>query len=233
MKNSPRDAFPLERYGLNLTHLARQGAFTPLVGYEVCIMRTFQVLLRKEKTRRRYNPLLLDLDEVRRWQIVTEVVRRIVTGEAPVPLPTWQVIVLDYETLLSNFPDSSTDYLLMMQQIPSKEEKQIETAIAPDEEKLNMSNLVLSRLQALFLAMSQAKEPVLLFVNHFHRLLRGELQRYPIDAAMLLQPALARSKIQLIGACTPTQYQQHVVADAAIECRVQEVYIKADEELRD
>lgn len=231
MKTAPIDSSPLERYGINLTYLARQGMFTPLVGYEVCIMRIFQILLRKGKTRRKYNPLLLDLDEIRIWQIITEVVRRMAIGEAPDPLPTWKVMVLNYEALLANLPDAPTGYLPLTQQVPTKEDGHIKALLESKEEELSMTSVTLSRLQALFLAMSQAEEPVLLFVNQFHRLLRGELQRSPIDAASLLQPTLARCEIQFVGACTPSQYEQYVMVDAAIECRIQEVYIKSDEEI--
>ncbi len=232
MQSSPIDSSPLERYGLDLTYLARQGMFTPLIGYDVCIMRVFQILLRKEKTRRKYNPLLLDQDERYGWQIVTEVVRRMARGEAPDPLPTWKVIVLNYEALLANLADTPTSSLLPVQQASVEETGQIGELIKPERRKSNMLSVALSRLQALFLAVSQAEEPVLLFVNQFHRLLQGEPERYPVDAASLLQPILARREIQFIGTCTPTQYQQHIMVDAAIEWRLQEVYIKSDEELQ-
>ncbi len=64
---------------------------------------------------------------------------------------------------------------------------------------------------------------ILLFVNHFHRLLGGEWDRYPIDAATLLKPALARRQIQLIGTCTLAQYRQYIERDAAMQRRFQEI----------
>jgi ATP-dependent Clp protease ATP-binding subunit ClpA len=51
----------------------------------------------------------------------------------------------------------------------------------------------------------QVAGPFLLFVDHFHRLLEGEWDRYPIDAAPLLKSVLARRQIQLIGTCTVEQ----------------------------
>ncbi len=70
----------------------------------------------------------------------------------------------------------------------------------------------------------------MLFVDHFHRLLGGEERRYPIDAANLLVPALARREIQIIGACTLAQYRQHIERFAAIEFRLQAICIESDDE---
>ena len=75
----------------------------------------------------------------------------------------------------------------------------------------------------MFIAMHQVTGAFLLFVDHFHRLVGGERERYPIDAATLLKPALARDQIQLIGACTPAQYRQYIERDAAIQRRCQEI----------
>lgn len=71
--------------------------------------------------------------------------------------------------------------------------------------------------------MHEAKGTFILFIDHFHRLVAGERERYPIDAAGLLKPALARDRIQLIGACTLEQYRQCIECDAAINRRCQEV----------
>lgn len=95
------DSAPLERYGHNLTELAKLGAFSPLKGQDAVVNRMFQVLLREKKC----NPVLLDSHEARRWAIVTEVIRRMAIGDAPDPLPNKHVIVLDYEALLADLPE--------------------------------------------------------------------------------------------------------------------------------
>ena len=69
----------------------------------------------------------------------------------------------------------------------------------------------------------------MLYVDHFHRLVGGEPDRYPIDAATLLKPALARDQIQLIGACTLEQYRQHIERDATIQRRCQEICLPEDQ----
>ena len=247
------DSFPLERYGHNLTHGAQQGVFSPLVGYEVSVARIFQILLRQEKSRDKYNPLLMDLDGMRRWRVVMEVVRRMAAGEAPDPLPTKQIIALNYEALFANIPASLESHSSVAPEQPLLDESEWEAALADSgsEERLdqlftkyfprglwspleewNAPNVVLARLPAIFLAVRQAEGQILLFVNHFHWLLGGEQQRYSIDASGLLKPVLARREIQLIGACTPAQYRQYIERDGAISRRLQECYLRSDEELQ-
>jgi hypothetical protein len=158
------DPFPLERYGDHLTRLACQGAFSPLVGYEACVTRIFQILLRP--TRSKYNPLLLDSDEQRRLQVVTETVRRMAAGEAPEPLSTWQVVALNYEALFADLPPSPEDPFSVAPPIKeTAQEMSLARSVAedgldrlfsrPTPEQRNASRVVFSRLQALFLAVRQ------------------------------------------------------------------------------
>lgn len=101
------EASPLDRYGHNLTALAQQGSFSPLIGQDVTVSSMLQILLRDDKKR---NPLLLDCDEARQWAVVAEVIRRMAVGDAPDPLPKQQVIGLDYEALLADLPDGRKSF---------------------------------------------------------------------------------------------------------------------------
>ncbi len=76
------ESAPLERYGHNLTTLAKRGAFAPLAGQEAAVNRVFQILLRDKKC----NPVLIGPHEAKRWAIVAEAVRRMAVGDAPEPL---------------------------------------------------------------------------------------------------------------------------------------------------
>jgi ATP-dependent Clp protease ATP-binding subunit ClpA len=80
-----RDSLSLQQYGYNLTHIAREGRNPPLRGYEAAVARLFDILLRWGDSRKKCNPLLLDEDEKRRWQVVMEAVRCMAAGEAPQP----------------------------------------------------------------------------------------------------------------------------------------------------
>jgi len=231
------ESAPLEQYTHNLTILAQQGAFTPLTGEEAVIDRVFQVAGRRNKN----VPVILG-DEPRRWTVVAEVARRMAVGDAPAPFPEQQVIALDFEALFSNLVDDTAmrrkrreeaaaplNEKLAQVEPDSEEERALldELFRWPSLEEWIAPNMALARLQSIFIAMHEVKGAFILFVDHFHRLVAGERERYPIDAAGLLKPALARDQIQLIGACTVEQYRQYVERDAAIQRRCQEVCLPA------
>ncbi len=132
--------------------------------------------------------------------------------------------------MLSNLPDDTFSRRMSIRPFPVDPDKPESWEVLnelfrwPDLEEWVAPNMVLERLQSIFVAMCQADGQVLLFVDHIHRLLGGEDQRYPIlDAANLLKPALARDQIQLMGACTLAQYRQHIERDAAMQRRFQEI----------
>lgn len=234
MRTIKNELTPLERYGHNLTLLAHQGAFSPLDGQETVMDRVFQVLQRTSKC----NPVILDEDETRRWPVVARVIRRIAVGNVPHPFSTCQVIALDYGALFTNLSDDTlARQERRRQRASSLVEKLAQTDPDAEEawalrdeifrgsplEEWIAPTMVLERLRSLFLAIQQEAGPFLLFVDHFHRLLGGEWDRYPIDAAPLLKPVLARRQIQLIGTCTVEQYQRYIERDAAMQRRCQEI----------
>src|SRR5260370_2375117 len=141
LNTSPMDSFPLEHYGHNLTHVAQQGVFSPLVGYEVSVARIFQNLLQQEKIKNKCNPLRMELDGMRRWRVVIEVVRRMVAGEAPDPLPTRQVIALNYEALFANVPASLRSHAFVAPQRPLPDESAWEPALADSQSEASLDHL--------------------------------------------------------------------------------------------
>ena len=234
MPTFQNESSPLERYGRNLTILAQQGAFPPLAAQEAAVNKVFQILLRENKC----NPLILDMDGTSRWEIVAEVIRRMAVSDAPDHLPEKQVIALDYEALFANLSDDIlirqerrkqrlaplSEKLAQVEPDSEKDWTLLEELFRwPELEEWIAPTMVLERLQSIFITMHRAASSSLLFVEHFHRLMGGEMARYPIDAPTLLKPTLARHQIQLIGACTLTQYRQYIERDAAISRRFQEV----------
>jgi ATP-dependent Clp protease ATP-binding subunit ClpB len=234
---------PLECYGHNLTMLAQLGSFSPLAGQDALVDRVLQILLRKNKC----NPVLLDFDETRRWEVVAEVVRRMAMGDAPDSLCKRQVIALDYEALFANQSDEALSRLerkkqMLMSRLEEEwalgEQESDEEwwdrvgkmPLWPELEEWIAPTVVLERLQSMFIAMHRSADSFVLFVDHFHRLVGGEWDRYPVDAVTLLKPALARHQVQLIGACTLAQYRLHIERDAAIQRRCQEVLVSRSDE---
>lgn len=236
---------PLERYGHNLTQLAQQGAFLPLAGSEAIVTSIFEILLRRQKTtnhHNHYNPIILDLEGTSRWPVIAEAIRRMAVGDAPDPLPTRQVIALDYEALLARTPDDEAAFKLAAPEPSPPEEdepaldemdpwdaleylfkKYFPKGLWPPLEEWVAPDVIMQRLQALFLAVRQSEGQVLLFIDHFHRLLGGDPDRYPIQAFSLLKPTLARGEIQLIGGCTLDEYRRWIERNGAIQLRMQAV----------
>jgi ATP-dependent Clp protease ATP-binding subunit ClpB len=87
----------LEKYGRNLTELARQGKLDPVIGRDEEIRRVIQVLSRRTKN----NPVLIGEPGVGKTAIVEGLAQRIVRGDVPKTLADKQVITLDLGALVA------------------------------------------------------------------------------------------------------------------------------------
>ncbi len=94
----PEDTYSsLERYGRDLTALARQGELDPVIGRDEEIRRVSQVLGRRSKN----NPVLIGEAGVGKTAIAEGLARRIVDGDVPEALRERQIIALDMGSLLA------------------------------------------------------------------------------------------------------------------------------------
>ena len=94
----PEDTYSsLERYGRDLTALARQGKLDPVIGRDEEIRRVSQVLGRRSKN----NPVLIGEAGVGKTAIAEGLARRIVDGDVPEGLRERQIIALDMGSLLA------------------------------------------------------------------------------------------------------------------------------------
>lgn len=74
--------------------------------------------------------------------------------------------------------------------------------------------------------MSETTKPTILFLDEIHTLVNsGSAEGGGVDAANILKPALSRSKIQVIGATTISEYRKYIEKDAALERRFQPLYL--------
>ena len=87
----------LEKYGRDLTRLARQGKLDPVIGRDQEIRRTVQVLSRRTKN----NPVLIGEPGVGKTAIVEGLARRIIAGDVPESLKEKKIVALDLGALVA------------------------------------------------------------------------------------------------------------------------------------
>ncbi len=65
----------------------------------------------------------------------------------------------------------------------------------------------------------------IIFIDELHLIVGAGAAEGAMDAGNILKPALARGKIQVIGATTTNEYTKHIEKDAALERRFQPVQV--------
>ena len=87
----------LERFGRDLTEMARQGRLDPVIGRDDEIRRVVQVLSRRTKN----NPVLIGEPGVGKTAIVEGLARRIVDGDVPASLKDKRIVALDLGAMVA------------------------------------------------------------------------------------------------------------------------------------
>jgi ATP-dependent Clp protease ATP-binding subunit ClpB len=87
----------LEKFGKDLTELARQNKLDPVIGRDEEIRRVVQVLSRRTKN----NPVLIGEPGVGKTAIVEGLARRIVQGDVPEGLKNRRIVALDMGALIA------------------------------------------------------------------------------------------------------------------------------------
>jgi ATP-dependent Clp protease ATP-binding subunit ClpC len=71
----------------------------------------------------------------------------------------------------------------------------------------------------------KSSNDIILFIDEIHTLVGAGAAEGAMDAANMLKPELARGEIQLIGATTINEYRKYIEKDAALERRLQPIYV--------
>ena len=87
----------LEKYGRDITELARKGKIDPVIGRDEEIRRTMQVLSRRTKN----NPVLIGEPGVGKTAIVEGLARRIVSGDVPESLKNKRLVAMDIGAMVA------------------------------------------------------------------------------------------------------------------------------------
>ncbi|HZE57109.1 MAG TPA: ATP-dependent chaperone ClpB [Chthoniobacterales bacterium] len=87
----------LEKYGRDLTEMARRGKIDPVIGRDNEIRRVMQVISRRTKN----NPVLIGEPGVGKTAIVEGLARRIISGDVPESLKQKKIIAMDIGSMVA------------------------------------------------------------------------------------------------------------------------------------
>ena len=81
------------------------------------------------------------------------------------------------------------------------------------------------RLKAVIKEITSAEGRFIVFIDELHTLVGAGAAEGAVDASNLLKPALARGELHVVGATTLDEYRKHIEKDAALERRIQPVFV--------
>lgn len=87
----------IEKYGVNLTQLAKEGKIDPVIGREDEIRRIVQILSRRRKN----NPVLIGEPGTGKTTVIEGLAKRIVEGDVPENMKNKQLITLDLSAMVA------------------------------------------------------------------------------------------------------------------------------------
>ena len=82
------------------------------------------------------------------------------------------------------------------------------------------------RLKAVLDEIREAQREIILFIDEIHTVVGAGAAEGSLDASNLLKPALARGELQCLGATTIEEYTRNIEKDAALERRLQPIYVE-------
>ena len=95
--NPEQDVNAIEKYGINLTQLAKEGKIDPVIGREDEIRRIIQILSRRTKN----NPVLIGEPGTGKTTVIEGLAKRIVEGDVPENIKKKQLVTLDLSAMVA------------------------------------------------------------------------------------------------------------------------------------
>jgi len=95
--NNEADVDPLEKYGINITELAKAGKIDPVIGREDEIRRIVQILSRRKKN----NPVLIGEPGTGKTTVVEGLAKRIIDGDVPENIKGKKLICMDLSAMVA------------------------------------------------------------------------------------------------------------------------------------
>jgi len=212
----------LSEIGVDLTDLATKGELDEVYGRDEEILSCLRTLVRRRKN----NPCLNGDPGVGKTAIA-EGIAQILAAPAALERAD-ELFDRDEDGLFVNQPFVDRLKLLAQQCPPRLKDHRVIS--------LELANLVAGtkyrgefeeRLQAIVNEVTDENAPpTILFIDEIHTLVGAGSAEGGIDAANMLKPALARGKLQVIGATTTAEYRKYIEKDAALERRLQPITVK-------
>lgn len=81
------------------------------------------------------------------------------------------------------------------------------------------------RLKSVLKEIDEAAGEIVLFIDEIHTIVGAGKAEGAVDAANMLKPMMARGQLHLIGATTLNEYREYIEKDAALERRLQPVFV--------
>jgi ATP-dependent Clp protease ATP-binding subunit ClpB len=203
---NPEETFQaLEKYGRDLTALARQGKMDPVIGRDEEVRRVIQVLSRRTKN----NPVLIGEPGVGKTAIVEGLAQRIVEGG------------ILFDVLAVFVKGGSPDHA----QLAASQHGLDHVASVHRALGLDMGSMIAGakyrgefeeRLKAILKEIADAEGEVITFIDELHTIVGAGAAEGAMDAGNMIKPMLARGELRMIGATTLDEYRKYIEKDAAL-----------------